>query len=149
MIQGLVRGITPEEARQQRKALVRVGSKIGALLVIALAVVVVLEVQSGSIIIDIFWSYPFFILGLLAAPVSIVIQYRRLRPSAPMTLEAAEALTPPGSPCPRCADIPLRGTAVCPTCGTLLRPVIAVLPGALLLLGALLVLLYRRGAFTP
>jgi hypothetical protein len=149
VIQGLVRGITPDEAREARTALLKSFSKIGALVVIAVAIVVALERDSSNGILDILWSHPLLILATPVVPVCLVIQYRRLRPRAPMTLEAAEAFAPPGTRCPRCDEIPLSGAPICPRCHNLLRPLVVVLPGALLLVGALLVLLFRRGAFLP
>ena len=149
VIDRLVRGVTPDEAHVRRRALLRVWGRVIALLVGALALVVIIELASGKGAGEIFWDHPFLFLGAPLVPVSVAIQYRRLKPSAPMTLEAAEMLAPPGRPCPRCEEVPLMGAPICPSCNNVLRPLVVVIPGALILLAALLVLLYRRGAFTP
>jgi hypothetical protein len=146
VIDRLVGGVTPNEATVARRALLRLWAKGIALLVVALGVVVVLDLASGKGAGEIFWGHPFLFLVAPLVPVSVAIQYRRLKPRPPMSLQAAEMLAAPGPACPRCGEVPLKGALICPSCHNLLRPLMVVLPGALVLLGALLVLLYRRGA---
>jgi hypothetical protein len=146
VIEQLVRGVTPDEATAARRALLRFWGKGIALLVVALGVVVVLDPASGEGASELFWAHPFMFLTVPVALVSVAIQYRRLKARPPMSLEAAEMLAIPGPPCRRCGEVPVKGTPICPSCHNLLRPVVVALPGALILLVALLVLLYRRGA---
>jgi hypothetical protein len=132
----------------ERRALFQTWGKLIGLMGIALAVVVILEFKRGQRADEIFWKHPFFFLGAALVPMFAAVHYWRVKPSAPMTLEAAEILAAPDRPCSRCGEVPLRGTPICPSCRSVLRPLVVVLPGALILLVALLVMLYRRGAFT-
>ena len=148
VIARLVRGLTPAEANLARRTLLHIWGKVIGLMAIAMAVVVILDLETGEPADEIFWSHPFLFIAGALVPLFAAINYRRVKPAAPMTLETAEMLAPAARPCSRCGEVPLTGTPVCPSCMSVLRPLVVVLPGALMLLTALLVMLYRRGAFT-
>jgi len=146
VVASLIRGITPEEASASRSGFLRTSAKIvGALAVSAYVVIAFDKNQKPA---DIFFNNWFVLLGAAIVPFGLPIQYFRIRPRNPVTAETAELLAPSDPPCSRCGELPLRGTPVCASCHNLLRPFGVIVPAAIILLIALIVLLYRHGAFS-
>ena len=141
VIDELIRGITPEESRARRRAVLRRDAKMLGVVVLLVTVVFLLDPKAQ--LSD--WTGTILMMAL--ASTFFVIEYRRLKPRAPVTREEAERLAPAGPACARCGEVPIAAMPVCPACRNLLRPWAVLLPSAAVLLLLLLAVLYRHGAF--
>ena len=143
VIADLVRGISPEESRLRRRVVLRRGALMLALLLMGLTTFVF--DPEGWKPSDLLWSPAVFIAALVAP--FLIIEFRGLRPRAPITQEEAERLARAGPACARCGEVPIAGMSVCPSCRNLLRPWPILVGSAVVLLLMLLPVLYRHGAF--
>ena len=141
VIDELVRGISAEESRARRRAVLRRNAKMLGVVLLLVSVVLFLDPKARRS--D--WTTTLLMVAL-AAPF-LVIEYHRLKPRAAVTREQAERLAPAGPACARCGEVPIEGMAVCPSCRNLLRPWAVLVPSAAVLLLLLLAVLYRHGAF--
>jgi hypothetical protein len=148
VVERLVRGLSPQAVREQRRKLLWLRGKHYGVLVVALGALALIESTQGRPASLFVSRHPFMLLIAALAPLASVLEYLRIKPMSPVNRELAEMSVPPGSPCPRCGEVPLSGALVCPSCRKVLRPLRAFLPAVAGLLIALLIILYRGGVFS-